>query len=159
MADPKKLSLIAFSGDFDKAIAAFTMASGAAAVNYQVNIFFTFWGLNILKKKKRRGTQGHGALAKTFNYLAGGPENLPMTRLNILGAAPKLMTRLTRRRNVATLKELFEASKALGVNFYACEMSMNILGLNQDDFIPQVKDVIGVPKFLDISSGGETLFI
>jgi len=159
MAESKKLSLIAFSGDFDKAIAAFTMASGAAAVNYQVNIFFTFWGLNILKKKKRRGTQGNGALAKAFNYLAGGPENLPMTRLNLFGAAPRMMTRLTRKRNVATLKELFEASKALGVNFYACEMSMNILGLKLDDFIPEVKEVIGVPKFLDISSGGETLFI
>ena len=159
VSDVKKLSLIAFSGDFDKAIAAFTMATGAAAVNYEVNIFFTFWGLNILKKKLRRGTQGKGALSKAFNYLSGGLENLPMTRLNLLGAAPGLMTGLTRKRNVATLKELFEATKALSVNLYACEMSMNILGLELNDFIPEVKEFIGVPKFLDISSGGETLFI
>lgn len=159
MSEVKKLSLIAFSGDFDKAIAAFTMATGAAAVNYEVNIFFTFWGLNILKKKPGRRFQGKGALAKGFNFMSGGFENLPMTRLNMLGAAPRLMSGLTRRRNVATLKELFEASKALGVKFYACEMSMNILGLEQNDFIPEVKDVIGVPGFLEMSAGGETLFI
>ena len=159
MSEVKKLSLIAFSGDFDKAIAAFTMATGAAAVNYEVNIFFTFWGLNILKKKPGRRFQGKGAMAKGFNFLAGGFENLPMTRLNMLGAAPGLMTGLTRKRNVATLKELFEASKALGVNFYACEMSMNILGLEIGDFVPEVKDVIGVPGFLEMSAGGETLFI
>jgi peroxiredoxin family protein len=159
MSENKKLSLIAFSGDFDKAIAAFTMASGAAAVNYEVNIFFTFWGLNILKKKKQRGLQGRGALARGFNFLSGGFENLPMSRLNMLGMAPPLMSGLTRKRNVATLKELFEAAKALGVKLYACEMSMNILGLELDDFIPEVREVIGVPKFLEISSGGETLFI
>lgn len=155
----KKLSLIAFSGDFDKAIAAFTMASGAMAVNYEVHIFFTFWGLNIIKKKPGRGFQGKGTTAKAFSFLSGGIENLPMTRLNFAGAAPRLMTTLTRKRRVATLRELFDASLALGVNLWACEMSMNILGLEKDDFIPQVSDVIGVPRFLELSRGGETLFI
>ncbi len=155
----KKLSLIAFSGDFDKAIAAFTMATGAAAVNYEVNIFFTFWGLNVLKAKPGRRLQGRGAAARAFNYAAGGFENLPMSRLNMAGMAPRVMTRLTRKRNVATLRELFDAAKALKVNLFACEMSMNILGLTLDDFIPEVKEVLGVPKFLEISHGGETLFI
>jgi peroxiredoxin family protein len=155
----KKLSLIAFSGDFDKAIAAFTMASGAMAVNYEVHLFFTFWGLNIIKKEPGRRFQGKGATAKAFSFLSGGLENLPMTRLNLVGAAPRLMTTLTRKRRVATLRELFDASLALGANLWACEMSMNILGLEKDDFIPQVKDVIGVPRFLDLSRDGETLFI
>ena len=159
MADGRKLSLVVFSGNFDKAIAAFTMAAGAAAVNYEVNLFFTFWGLNILKKKPGRKFQGKGALARSFNFLSGGFANLPMTRLNMLGAAPRMMTSLARKRMVATLTELFDASKALGVNLYACEMSMNILGLDLDDFIPEVKGVLGVPRFLEISSGGQTLFI
>jgi peroxiredoxin family protein len=159
VAVEKKLSLIVFSGIFDKAIAAFTMAAGAAAVNYEVNLFFTFWGLNILKKKPGRKFQGKGALARSFNFLSGGFANLPMSRLNMLGAAPRMMTSLTRKRRVATLTELFDASKALGVNLYACEMSMNILGLDLDDFIPEVRGVLGVPRFLEISSGGQTLFI
>lgn len=69
------------------------------------------------------------------------------------------MTNLMKGRNVATLSELFQASIALGVNFYACEMAMHVLGLTKDDFIPEVKDVLGVASFLELSKGGQTLFI
>lgn len=155
----KKLSLICFSGDFDKAVAAFTLASGSAAVNYEVNVFFTFWGLNLIKSKKGRKFVGKGFLAKGFGFLQGGLKNVPMSRLNFAGASPVLMQKLMRKRNVATLAELIQASVALNVNLYACEMSMNILGLDKDDFLPEVKEVIGVPKFLQLSDGGETMFI
>jgi len=114
-----KLSIVCFSGDFDKAVAAFTMASGAAAVNWEVDIFFTFWGLNILKKKQGRSPVGKGLLARIFGFLMGGPKNLPLSRLNFGGISPKLMTGMMKSRNVATLEELIEASKALKVNFIA----------------------------------------
>ncbi len=155
----KKLSIICFSGDFDRAVAAFTLAAGAAAVNYQVNLFFTFWGLNIIKNKKGRGFTGEGALARGFNFLAGSFKNLPMSRLNFLGASPKIMTHLMKKRNVATLAELLQAVLALKVNLYACEMSMNILGIKREDFIPEIKEVLGVAKFLELSENGQTLFI
>jgi peroxiredoxin family protein len=155
----KKLSIISFSGDFDKLVAAFTLASGSAAVNYDVNIFFTFWGLNAVKKKKGRSFTGKGILARTFGFLMGGFNNVPLSRLNFAGASPKLMTYMMRKRNVATLNELVDASIALGVNLYACEMSMHILGLTKDDFIPEIKEVLGVPGFLKHAEGGETLFI
>lgn len=155
----RKLSIICFSGDFDKAVAAFTMATGAAAVNYDVNMFFTFWGLNLLKNKRGRRFTGKGLAAKAFGWLQGGVKNTPMSRLNFAGAAPRLMTRLMKKRNVATLGELMEAAAALHVNIYVCEMSMNILGLETSDFVSEVKSVIGVPKFLELSSDGETLFV
>lgn len=155
----KKLSIVCFSGDFDRAVAAFTMATGAAAVNYKVNLFFTFWGLNIVKKKTRRNFIGKGLLAKIFNFLSGGFKKLPMSRLNFFGLSPKLMTRMMKKRNVATLKELVTAALQLNVNLYACEMSMVILGLKKEDFIPEIKEVLGVAKFLGLSEGGETLFI
>ena len=69
------------------------------------------------------------------------------------------MTGMMKSANVATLEELFEASKLLGVNFYACEMAMHVLGLTKDDFIPEVKGVLGVASFLEMSKGGQTLFI
>ena len=159
MAEKDKLSIICMSGDFDKAIAVFTLASGAAAVNYEVNIFFTFWGLNAIKKKTGRSFIGKGVLARIFNFLLGGRRKLPLSRLNFAGASPLLMTRMMREKNVATLPELLEASIALGVNFYACEMAMHVLGLGKDDFITEVKDVLGVASFLDLSKGGQTLFI
>lgn len=159
MADKNKLSIICMSGDFDKAIAVFTLASGAAAVNYEVNLFFTFWGLNIIKKDAGRRFIGKGLLARIFNFLLGGRNNLPLSRLNFAGASPGLMTGLMKSRNVATLPELFEAAIALGVNFYACEMAMHVLGLTKEDFIPEVKDVLGVATFLELSKGGQTIFI
>jgi len=159
MAEKNKLSIINMSGDFDKAIAVFTLASGAAAVNYEVNIFFTFWGLNSIKKKGGRNFAGKGILARFFNFLLGGRKNLPLSRLNFGGLSPMLMTGMMKGKNVATLEELFDASKALGVNFYACEMAMHVLGLTKDDFIPEVKGVLGVATFLELSKGGQTLFI
>jgi peroxiredoxin family protein len=158
-SDNKKLSIICFSGDFDKLVAAFTLASGSAAVNYEVNIFFTFWGLNAIKKKKGRSFTGKGVLAKTFGFLMGGVNNVPLSRLNFMGASPKLMTFLMRKRNVATLKELIDAAIALNVNLYACEMSMHILGITIDDFIPEIKEVLGVANFLQHSEGGDRIFI
>jgi peroxiredoxin family protein len=159
MTEKNKLSIICMSGDFDKAIAVFTLASGAAAVNYEVNLFFTFWGLNNIKKNKGRGFIGKGVLARFFNFLLGGRNNLPLSRLNFAGASPGLMTNMMKSRNVATLPELFQASIALGVNFYACEMAMHVLGLAREDFIPEVKDILGVATFLELSKGGQTLFI
>jgi peroxiredoxin family protein len=159
MAEKNKLSLISMSGDFDKVTAVFTLASGAAAVGYEVNIFFTFWGLNSIKKKTGRSFIGTGILARFFNFLLGGRKNLPLSRLNLCGLSPLLMTGMMKDKNVATLEELFEASKALGVKFYACEMAMHVLGLTRDDFIPEVKDVLGVATFLEMSQGGQTLFI
>ncbi len=159
MKNTGKLSIICFSGEFDKAVAAFTLATGAAAVNYEVNIFFTFWGLNIIKKHRGRRFTGKGAPARIFGFLQGGFKNLPLSRLNFINISPRLMTRMMKKKNVATLHELVEAAIALKVELYACEMSMNILGLELDDFISPVREVLGVSKFLDYSKDGETLFI
>jgi len=160
MEHQKKLSIICFSGDFDKLTAAFTLASGAAAVNNEVNIFFTFWGLNAIKMKKGRAFTGKGFLARFFGFLMGGINNVPLSRLNFANISPKLMNYMMKKSNVATLTELIDASIAVGVKLYACEMSMQILGLTMDDFIPEVnKEVLGVAKFLDISEGGDRIFI
>ncbi|MBS4022640.1 MAG: DsrE/DsrF/DrsH-like family protein [Dethiobacter sp.] len=159
LEENKRLSIVCFSGDFDRLVAAFTLASGAAAVGYEVSVFCTFWGLNILRKSRGRLPIGKGLLARFFNFLQGGSNHLPLSRLNFLGVSPKLMTYMMKKRNVATLPELVDAALALGVRLYACEMSMTILGTTKEDFIPEVREVIGVAKFLDYSSGGERIFI
>lgn len=159
MENKEKLSIVCFSGDFDRAVAAFTLASGAAATNREVTLFFTFWGLNIVKKRPGHRLTGRGVLARFFNFLMGGRNNLPLSRLNFAGLSPRLMTRMMKSKNVATLETLFEASKALGVNFVACEMAMHILELSRDDLIDEVKEVIGVSTFLDRSRDAKILFI
>lgn len=155
----KKLSLIAFSGDFDRLTAAFTLATGAAAVGYEVNMFFTFWGLDAIKRKQGHSFVGRGFLARVFGFMMGGPRVAPTSRFNFMGIGPRMFRLMMRKNNVATLEELIEAARALGINMYACEMAMHVLGLEKHDFIHEVKDVLGVPTFLEISEGGRTLFI
>jgi peroxiredoxin family protein len=157
--EKKKLSLIVFSGDFDRAVAAFTLATGAAAVNWEVSLFFTFWGLNLIKKKVGHAAIGKGVLPRLFNFLLGGRNNLPLSRLNFGGLSPHLMTGMMANRNVATLDELIKAAQELKVKFVACEMAMNILSIKKTDLIDDVQDVIGVPTFLKMSQDAQVLFI
>jgi len=89
----------------------------------------------------------------------GGLKNLPLSRLNFMGISPILMTIMMKKNNVATLPELIQAAIDLEVNLYVCDMSMNILGMTKKDYIPEVKEVLGVAKFLEYSKDGETLFI
>ena len=159
MLEKKKLSIIAFSGEFDRLTAAFTLATGAAAVGYEVNLFFTFWGLNAIKQKKGRSFVGGNFLTKIFGFLMGGVKNTPTSRFNFCGLGPKIFRYLMRKNNVATLEQLVEAAVALGINLYACEMAMHVLGLKQSDFIHEVKDTLGVATFLELSEGGRTMFI
>ena len=159
MAEQKKLSIIGFSGDFDKLTAVFTLATGAAAVGYEVNIFFTFWGLDAIKQKQGRSPVGKGFLPKIFGIMMGGLKVAPVSRLNFCGLSPRIFRYLMKKKNVATLEELIEAAKVLQVNIYACEMAMHIMGLEKSDFIKEVKDVLGVATFLEISEGGQTIFI
>lgn len=157
--EKKKLSLIAFSGDYDKLTAVFTLATGAAAVGYEVNIFFTFWGLDAIKQKKGRAFIGSNWLTKIFGFMMGGLSVTPNSRFNFCGIGPKIFRYLMKKNNVATLEELVEAAATLGVNMYACEMAMHVLGIQKSDFIHEVKDVLGVATFLNISEGGRTMFI
>jgi peroxiredoxin family protein len=159
MESKEKLSIVCFSGDFDRAVAAFTLATGAAPTNREVTIFFTFWGLNVIKKRRGHRWTGRGLLARFFNFLMGGRNNLPLTRLNFGGISPKLMTGMMKAKNVATLEDLFEAAKALGVGFVACEMAMHILELKKEDLVDQVTEVIGVSTFLDRSRDAKIIFI
>ena len=158
-AETRKLSIIGFSGDFDKLTAVFTLATGAAAVGYEVNLFFTFWGLDAMKEKQGRSFIGKNWLTRLFGFMMGGVRVTPTSRFNFLGIGPKIFRYLMRKNNVATLEELIEAAKLLGVHIYACEMAMHVLGLEKSDFIQEVEDVLGVATFLDISKGGQTLFI
>ena len=159
MEQKKKLSLIAFSGDFDRLTAVFTLATGAAAVGYEVNIFFTFWGLDAIKKKKGRSFTGRGLMGKLFGFMMGGVAVAPTSRFNFLGAGPKIFRWMMRKNNVATLEELIEAAHEMGINMYACEMAMHVLGLEKNDFVREVKDALGVATFLELSEGGRTMFI
>jgi peroxiredoxin family protein len=155
-----KLSLIVFSGDMDKVMASFIIATGAAAMGTEVTLFFTFWGTSVLKKSEPQ-KRDKLFLQKMFGWMMPkGSKKLPLSKMNFCGAGPKMMNMLMKKYNTASISELLEVAQDCDINFYICQMSMDLMGIKKDELLPiKNLDYCGVAKFLEISDGGKTLFI
>lgn len=153
-----RVSIIVFSGDLDKVLPAFIIATGAAAMGMQVSLFFTFWGLNALKKG--RDLSGKGFLEKLFALMTPvGTEGLGVSKMNFFGIGAKLLRTLMKRKQVASLEELAQMAREMGVKIIACQMSMDVLGITKDELWDGI-EVGGVATFLaDASKSKITLFI
>jgi peroxiredoxin family protein len=160
MNDPgKRVSVVVFSGDLDRLLAAFIIASGAAASGMSVDLFFTFWGLSALRNAS--SSKGKGVLERMFGWmLPRGPKRLPLSKMDMMGVGRHLMKKMMIKKNVTSLPELMETSRALGVRVHACEMSMKVLGLRREELSGLVTDVVGVSSYLEDASRSQvTLFI
>jgi peroxiredoxin family protein len=131
--EEKQFSIILFSGDMDKAMAAFTLACAAAGRGYRVQIFFTFWGAALL----RRSRNGNNSLLERVfkTLLPTGPAKPRLSRMNFAGLGGLLFRRLLAQRQAQTLEELMALAMERKVNFIACEASLKILGLRQEELI------------------------
>ncbi|ARU60319.1 hypothetical protein CBW65_04010 [Tumebacillus avium] len=142
-----KSTMVVFNGDLDKAIASFIIATGSAAMGNQVTMFFTFWGLNILRKNesvpvKKTFLEGMFGL-----MMPRGPENLGISKMNMGGLGSKMMKYIMRKKNIATLQELMETAKELDVKIIACAMSMDVLGITEAELIDGI-EYAGVATYL-----------
>jgi peroxiredoxin family protein len=142
----EKMTIILFSGELDKAMAAFTLATTAAAGNMEVTIFFTFWGLNILKKERFTLSAPQKLLQKLFNLMS--TSSLPISRLNMLGMGAWMMKKLMRKTNAASLQDLMKLAKELGVKYIACTMSCGVLGLTAENLMGEVDEFAGAATYL-----------
>lgn len=147
MSEEKRMSMIVFSGEMDRAIAALVLATGAASMGYQVTVFCTFWGLNLLRRSE---ALGHGGiLERMLGFMnRGGLEHMPLSRLNMLGIGPRLLKKMMRDKKVSTLKELLDMALESGVRFVACQMSMDVLGVSKEDLAVEC-ETAGVATFLN----------
>ncbi|MBP5624695.1 MAG: DsrE/DsrF/DrsH-like family protein [Lachnospiraceae bacterium] len=146
-------TFVVFSGDLDKTIAAFIIANGAASLGRKVTMFFTFWGLNILRKPKKVKV-AKNFIEKMFGaMLPRGTTKLGLSRMNMLGAGPKMIRGIMKQKGISSLEELIESAKAHGVRIVACQMSMDIMGIRQEELIDGV-ELGGVATF--IGSGEES---
>lgn len=155
-----KLSIIVFSGDMDKVMASFIIATGAAAMGTDVSLFFTFWGTSVLKKQAPQSS-GKLVLQKMFGWMMPkGPKQLPLSKMNFCGAGPKMMQMLMKKYNTPTIDELLGVAQECEIKFFICQMSMDLMGIKKEEIMPiQNLNYCGVAKFLEISDGGKTLFI
>lgn len=149
-------TMVVFDGDMDKALASMIIATGAAAMGKKVTIFFTFWGLNVLKKRK---IKKHG-LAKMFDImLPSNADKLPISTMNMGGAGSTMIKSVMKHKNVDPLPVMLQKANDLGVKFVACTMSMGIMGIEKEELYDFVQ-YGGVATYLgDTENANLNLFI
>ena len=151
-------SILVFSGDFDRLISAFIIATGAVAMGIEVSMYFTFWGLVALKKKTTFA--GKTIEEKMLSaMLPGGPANTSTSKMNMLGMGPIMFKRVMAQNNVETLPGLIKLAQDLGVKLIACRMAMGVMGIQDEELIDGV-EYGGVATYLgDAIESKITLFI
>ncbi|MDR3595446.1 CoA-disulfide reductase [Clostridium sp.] len=157
--DKNGATLVVFSGDLDKAIASFIIATGAASMGKEVTMFFTFWGLNILKdENKPKVTKD--VMEKMFDVmLPAHPGKLPLSQMNMMGMGPAMIKQIMKKHNVDSLETLIKNAIDMGVNVVACSMSMELMGIKKEEFIDGV-EIGGVASYLGAAEdSGLNLFI
>jgi len=144
-----QISIIAFSGDLDKMLAAMIIATGARAMDTEVKMFFTFWATAMLRDKKKCGT-GKDFMSKMFGFmLPKGRNKAILSKMHMAGMGTAMLKRLMKKKNVASLDQLYEVAGIMGVKIMVCEMSMDLMGFKREEMIeyPDL-DFCGVATFL-----------
>jgi peroxiredoxin family protein len=160
METPKeKMTIIFFSGTLDKALAMLILSTTAASLGMEVSVFFTFWGLNFLKKdtvyKKKN------VLQKMMEFMT--PKNmnsLPLSNMNMLGMGPVMMKKLMKSSKMPDIGELFKLAREFKVKFYPCSTSCGMMGVTKENMIEGAEAVVGAATFLKLANEAKiNLFI
>ena len=151
-------TIVVFSNDLDKALASFIIANGAKASGKDVTMFFTFWGLNILRKSNVSVKKGF--IDKMFGFMMPkGAEKLTLSKMNMGGMGSAMMKWVMKNKNISTLSELIQQAQDSGVKFIACNMSMDVMGIKEEELIDGV-EIGGVAKYISESNNANSnLFI
>ena len=151
-----RVTLVCFSGDFDKLVTSFIIATGAAAMGSHVSMFFTFWGLNVLKKENQFAGKSITAKMLAAMMPAGAAGT---SRMNMLGIGPAFFKFLMREKKVASLEELVTLAFEMDVRMLACSTSMELMGIRREELMDGV-ELGGVATYLqDACDSRATLFI
>jgi len=148
LADKEKMTIIVNSGEMDNALAAFNLAVGGAMSGMDVTMFFTFWGLNVIKKNEGR-IKSKGLMRKMLNVMnRGGSRRLPLSRFHMFGLGKWMMRKLMKDINFPEVQELIKLAYEMDVKFVACTTTIGMMGLSKDAFIPEVETFAGVATYI-----------
>jgi len=154
-----KKTIIVFSGDLDRAMAAFIIANGAAAMGDEVTMFFTFWGLNILRKPEKVAAKKSFLQAMFGAMMPRGASRLGLSQMNFGGMGAGMMKKAMKARNVASLPDLIATAREQGVKMVACTMSMDVMGFTEAELIDGL-EFAGVASYLgEADEANVNLFI
>ena len=157
---PDSVTIVVLSGEMDRAMAAFIIATGAAAMGMKVTMFFTFWGLNIIRKQ---GTTSSAKdwLRRAFGWMnKGGAANLPLSRFHFGGLGTTMMKKVMKDNRMPGIPELLETAQDLGVKMIACTTTLGMMGISKTTLIDGIDQLAGVSTYLaeaswSISSGNK----
>ena len=151
-------TIVVFSNDLDKAMASFIIANGAKASGKDVTMFFTFWGLNILRKENVKVRKSF--IDKMFDMMMPkGAKNLTLSKMNMGGLGSAMMKWVMKNKNISTLSELITQAQKNGIKFIACNMSMDVMGIKKEELLEGV-EIGGVAKYISESNNANSnLFI
>lgn len=156
-----QLSMVIFSGDMDKILAALIIATGAAAYDMKVKLFFTFWAISALRDPGKQG-RGKNLIEKMFGMmLPKGSAKLKLSKMNMCGMGTAMIKGIMKKHKVASLEEMLKTAGELGIEINICEMSMNLMGFKREEMIDYpAMTVCGVATFLsDAQESKIQLFI
>jgi len=144
--DVQKCSLVVCSGDMDKVMAAFIIATTSAAMGMETTMFFTFWGLKAIQKGTPTGKGLFGKMLSVMNR--GGIDRIGPSRLNFGGLGRWMFKKMMKDKGVTSLAELRQQAIDMGVTLLGCLMTMDVMEITREDLIPEVKDVVGAATFI-----------
>lgn len=155
----KEKTMVVFSGDLDKAIASFIIANGAKAMDNEVTMFFTFWGLNILRKPEPVSVKKDFMATMFSSMMPRGSKKLALSKMNMAGMGPKMIRKVMDKHNISSLEELIKIGVDSGIRIVACQMSMDLMGITKEELIDGV-EIGGVATYLDAADDSNVnLFI
>jgi peroxiredoxin family protein len=157
----RKIVFICSKGNLDMAYPALIMANGALTEGVEVEIFFTFWGMDMINKGTMNNLQ-FTMLGNTAMHMPGSTKHIPQGLGGLpgmTGYATKMLKKQIGEMDVPEVPEFLEMLHDMGARLWACKMSVDMMGLEKDDMIPQVEDIINVAEFIEMSDGAQVIFV
>ncbi|WIV10637.1 DsrE/DsrF/DrsH-like family protein [Proteiniborus sp. MB09-C3] len=144
----RRLNLLVFSGDYDKALAALVLANGARELDMEVTIFCAFWGLLMVRDEDKSVSGNKSFFEKVFSmFTPKGAEKLALSRMNMGGVGKGMLKKMMKDKEKPMLKDFLDGARKKGVKFYGCKLSQEIMGFKKEEFIPEL-EIIEVYEYL-----------
>lgn len=156
----KKLNILMFSGEYDKALAALILANSAREMELDVTMFFAFWGLGLVRNPGHMTLEDKNAYEKMFGMMAPeGPEDLPLSKMNMIGIGKKMLLEMMKDVETPTLTDFLNGARKKGVKFYGCKLSVEVMGFKTEELLPELEIITATDYLRDALDSDMQLFI
>lgn len=158
--DNKKVNIVMFSGEYDKALAALILANSARELEAEVTMFFAFWGIFLLRDPEKLSSEDKTAYEKMFSMMTPkGPEELPLSKMNFSGVGKAMLLEMMKEDETPRLIDFLNGARKKGVKFYGCKLSLDVMGFKKEELIPEMEIVDAKEYLRDALNSDMQLFI